>query len=93
MSSTDAVGYFRKWLVAMKTLLFSLMCLLSFTACLPTDFKPSVDINEGDPYPSDGPIVIRVHLRLGGAPGDRCDAMMGSYQPANRVCVVVYPGE
>lgn len=77
----------------MKTLLFSFVCLLSFTACAPVDFQPSIDLNEGEPFPIDGPRVVRVHLRLGGAPGDRCDAMMGSYQEANRVCVVVYPGE
>jgi hypothetical protein len=49
----------------------------------------TIDINEGEPFPLTGHRFVRVHLDLGGVPGDRCDAMTGSYEPQSRTCLVL----
>ncbi len=52
----------------------------------------TIDINEGEPLPLTGDRFVRIHLRAGGAPGDRCDALNGSFDPYNRTCtVLVFP--
>lgn len=75
----------------MKIILFFTLCLFGFVGCASTDLGPSVEINEGDPYP-EGPRVIKIHMDSWGAPGDRCDSYYGAYNPNLRICTVVFPG-
>lgn len=75
------------WFVAtaMTVLLFG----VAIANCAHTvHLAATVDINEGDPFPLDGPHTVRIHLRASGLPAERCDAFNGTYQPSTNTCLV-----
>ena len=79
------------WIAA--SLIGVLLFGLAIVNCSATvRLSKTIDIYEGEPLPLTGHQFVRIHLRAGGAPGDRCDALNGSFDPYNRTCtVLVFP--
>lgn len=75
------------WLIA--GLLALILTGVTIVNCASTvAMTDTVDINEGDPLPLDGPHTVRIHLRASGQPAQRCDAINGAYQPSTNTCLI-----